>query len=298
MKKKLTAVCLIGGAVILCSCNDDKSSYPIPSDIENLKATSAPGQIILNWTNPTDENLYYVQAEYTIEATGKSYKKQVSQYTNELIIDNLLQKYGDINITVQPFNKGYTAGVIHKITARSEKANPTFGTPVKLKLDGKKIWTNAPFAAHPAKDVADGSTATFFHTQWQQKVEMPHYLIVDLGEEASALKFRFTNSPRAADSSWKTVNVYTSDRYDPALWFDGVKLIHGNSVDIAKGGTRKEITFTDLPAGAGKVYNSDIIPLSKPSRFLWFETTETTSGTAFFTLAELEIYACSMIIPE
>ena len=95
MKKILMTICLIGGLAMLWSCSDDKDSYPVPSDIENLKATPAPGQITLSWTNPADENLYYVQIEYTIGATGKSYRKQVSQYANELVIDNLLQKYGE-----------------------------------------------------------------------------------------------------------------------------------------------------------------------------------------------------------
>ena len=47
-------------------------------------------------------------------------------------------------------------------------------------------------------------------------VEMPHYLVVDLGEEVSAIKFRSTNTNRANDSSWKTINLYTSDSYNPA----------------------------------------------------------------------------------
>ena len=145
MKKILITICLIGGLAMLWSCSDDKDSYPVPSDIENLKATPAPGQITLSWTNPADENLYYVQIEYTIGATGKSYRKQVSQYASELVIDNLLQKYGEIDFTVQAFNRGNTAGPSHQITAQAEKANPTFGTPVKIDLDYKKIWTNAIF---------------------------------------------------------------------------------------------------------------------------------------------------------
>ena len=43
MKKILMTICLIGGLAMLWSCSDDKDSYPVPSDIENLKATPAPG---------------------------------------------------------------------------------------------------------------------------------------------------------------------------------------------------------------------------------------------------------------
>ena len=66
MKKILMTICLIGGLAMLWSCSDDKDSYPVPSDIENLKATPAPGQITLSWTNPADENLYYVQIELSL----------------------------------------------------------------------------------------------------------------------------------------------------------------------------------------------------------------------------------------
>lgn len=37
MKKILITICLIGGLAMLWSCSDDKDSYPVPSDIENLK---------------------------------------------------------------------------------------------------------------------------------------------------------------------------------------------------------------------------------------------------------------------
>ena len=135
MKKILMAMYLIGGLAMLFSCNDDSSSYPTPSDIDNLKATPGPGQITLSWTTPADENLYYVQVEYSIEATGKSYRKQVSQYASELVIDNLLQKYGEIDFTVQVFNRGNTAGPSHQITAQAEKASPTFGTGWQEDMD-------------------------------------------------------------------------------------------------------------------------------------------------------------------
>lgn len=296
MKKILMTLCLIGGLAILFSCSDDSSSYPTPTDIQDLKATPAPGQITLSWTLPEDANLYYVQVEYVVE--GKTYKKQVSQYANELVIDNLLQKYGEITFNVQVFNRGKTAGASHQITAQAEKANPSFGTPVRLDLDANKIWTNAPFPTRAIKFLVDGDITTFFHSQWQNPVEMPHYLVVDLGEEASAIKFRSTNTNRPADSAWKTIHLYTSDSYNPSEWFDGVKFVDGSSVDISQAGTHKETTLTELPDGVSVVYTSEIIPLSKPSRYLWFEVTETTKGTPYFALGELELYSCSMVVPE
>ena len=42
MKKILMAMYLIGGLAMLFSCNVDSSSYPTPSDTDNLKATPGP----------------------------------------------------------------------------------------------------------------------------------------------------------------------------------------------------------------------------------------------------------------
>lgn len=300
MKKIFMAIFLIGGLAMLSACSDDNESYPVPSDITNLTATPGPGQVTLNWTTPEDGNLYYVQVEYSIGATGKTYQKQVSQYANGIVIDNLLQKYGEIDFKVQVFNKGYTAGASHQITSQAEKATPIFGTPIKMTIDPKKIWTNAPFPTRKVDFLVDGllDDNHFFHTQWTTLVEMPHYLVIDLGEEVSAIKFRSTNTGRANDSSWKTINIYTSDSYDPTSWFNGVDFVNGNSVDISQAGTRLETTVTDIPGGVTEVFNSEIIPLSKPSQYVWFEVTETAKGTPYFAIAELEIYQCSMIALE
>ena len=58
MKKILITICLIGGLAMLWSCSDDKDSYPVPSDIENLKATPAPGQITLSWTTASSNQVF------------------------------------------------------------------------------------------------------------------------------------------------------------------------------------------------------------------------------------------------
>ena len=39
----------------------------------------------------------------------------------------------------------------------------------------------------PIKDLVDGNIATFFHSWWSSLVEMPHYLVVDLGEKSALL---------------------------------------------------------------------------------------------------------------
>lgn len=299
MKKIFMTLYLIAGLFTFFSCSNDSSSYPVPTDIENVKATPGPGEITLSWTVPADSNLYYVQVEYTIEATGKSYKKLVSKYADKLLISNLLKKYGEISFNLQVFNKDNTAGATHQLVAQSDKANPTFGTPEKMDLkNNARLWTNAPFPTRKIDYLVDGTTTSFFHTQWQTTVNLPHYVVIDLGEEVSAFNFRSINTNRPADSAWENINIYTSDSYDPNTWFDGVKFVNGDGIDISEAGTHLETALTDLPDGVDATYTSEIIPLSKPSRYLWFEVTKTTKDLPYFAEAELEIYKYSMVTLE
>ena len=160
------------------------------------------------------------------------------------------------------------------------------------------MYTNAPFTTRPLSALIDGDATTFFHSQWQTPVALPHYIVIDLGQEFSAFSFKSTNSNRAGDRSWKTLNVYGSSSYDPEAFFDGVRLVDGNSVDINEGGTTLLSSYADLPGTVGTIYTSEIISTKTPVRWVWFEVTETTDGISYFALAELEIYKYTIMSPE
>lgn len=154
------------------------------------------------------------------------------------------------------------------------------------------------FTTRPLSALIDGDVATFFHSQWQTPVALPHYIVIDLGKEFSAFSFKSTNSNRANDRSWKTLNVYGSTGYDPEAFFDGVKFVDGNSVDISKGGATLLASYTDLPGTVSTIYTSEIVQAKAPVRWVWFEVTETTDGIPYFALAELEIYKYTIMSPE
>lgn len=299
MKKNIFAIIVLYCAIFgFTSCSDDKDNYPAPSDITNIKAVPAPGSITLSWDLPEDKNIKYVEIRYSIPDLGKSYRKQVSTFTSSFALDDLLQKYGVIDFTLQPFNEGETGGKISTISAQAEKALPIYSNPEKIKLNPATMYTNAPFPTRALKFLVDGSVETFFHSQWQTTVKLPHYIVIDLGEEITAFKFKSTNTNRASDRSWKTMNVYGSNTYDPKQFFDGVAFVDGTTVSIAEAGTTLLASFTDLPGGTLEIYQSDIIPIETPVRWLWFETTETTDGASYFALSELELYKCEITYPE
>lgn len=291
-------VCIYCSVCGLMSCSKDEHKYPTPSDISDIKAESAPGSILLSWTLPEDENLKYVEINYTIPETGKTYRKQVSIFANSLLIDNLLHRYGEIEFKLQTYNAGNIGGKIFTISARAESALPIFSNPEKIPLNASTMYTNAPFTTRPLSSLIDNDATTFFHTQWQTLVALPHYIIIDLGQEYSAFSFKSINSNRAQDGSWKTLKVYGSSNYDPERFFNGVEFVDGNSVDISEGGAVELASYTDLPGTTSNTYNSEIISTNTPVRWLWFKVEETTNGNPYFAMAELEIYKYSSMSPE
>ena len=299
MKRILfVVICILSGVCGLMSCSEDGNNYPFPSDITDIKATPGPGSITLSWTLPEDENLKYVEVNYTIPETGKVYRKQISTFASSLLVDNLLHRYGEIDFKIQTYNEGNTGGNVFTISAQAESALPTYSNPEVIPLNVSAMYTNAPFTTRPLSALIDGDVATFFHSQWQTPVALPHYIVIDLGKEFSAFSFKSTNSNRANDRSWKTLNVYGSTGYDPEAFFDGVKFVDGKSVDISKGGATLLASYTDLPGTVSTIYTSEIVQAKAPVRWVWFEVTETTDGIPYFALAELEIYKYTIMSPE
>ena len=123
MKRILfVVICILSGVCGLMSCSEDGNNYPFPSDITDIKATPGPGSITLSWTLPEDENLKYVEVNYTIPETGKVYRKQISTFASSLLVDNLLHRYGEIDFKIQTYNEGNTGGNVFTISAQAESA--------------------------------------------------------------------------------------------------------------------------------------------------------------------------------
>lgn len=296
MKHLFAWICLLGSlAGLTVSCSDDEDQSPL-AVIDGITATPAPGSITLNWEVTGEVTPKYVEVRYSIPDLEKSYRKQVSQYATSLEVTDLLQKYGTLEFTLQAFNDNNRGGEIHRISAQAEKALPVLGNAQKLALQAASMYTNAPFPTRPFSALIDGDVTTFFHSQWQTEVRLPHYIVVDLGEAVDAFSFRSVNTNRAGDNSWKTVEIYGSDSYDPQAYFDGVAFVHGDEVDLSGAGVVALGTVTDIPGDVSATYTSETITTDRPVRWLWFKVTETTDGTRpFFALAELDIYKYSVV---
>lgn len=293
MKKLLILFLLSGGLFGLLSCSDKENDTLLLSDIDNVQAEEAPGSITLRWNISQDENLKFVEICYVI--ADKAYRKQVSKYANSFLVSGLLKKYGSIDFTLQAFNVDNAGGKIHHVSAQAEKALPTFGPPEKVVLKVSSMYTNAPFPARPLNDLIDGNISTFFHSQWTTLVNLPHFIVIDLGAPLHAFSFKSVNTNRAADSSWKTVEVYGSESYDPEKYFDGTTFVHGNVVDLSEVKLTPLGVFNDMSGEVSAGYSSTIISTDTSVRWLWFKVTETAKVTPYFALAELEIFKYAMV---
>ena len=62
------------------------------------------------------------------------------------------------------------------------------------------LWTNNPETSEgPIKDLIDGRSNTFFHTNWHGGGETPHWIAVDLGDGKSLSEFSFSYRTRDFD---------------------------------------------------------------------------------------------------
>ena len=139
------------------------------------------------------------------------------------------------------------------------------------------LSTNAQESTEgPIKDLIDGENATYFHSSWSGSVDGAHYLNVNLGSGNEVSLFKFKYITRSQQSAFpKTIVVSGST----------------NGTDF------EEIaTVTGLPAvnWSNETYESEVIKTTKAYSQLRFTVTETSSGKAFFHMAEFELMRCSV----
>jgi len=127
--------------VTLSGCKEDES-LPLennttpPGVVTNIKVKNGPGNAILTYTSPTDKDLLYVKAIYTL-ANGKEMEVKSSYYNNSLTLEG----FGDTDsheVKVYAVNRSEVASTAVSVSVkplenpiwavyRSLKAIPDFG---------------------------------------------------------------------------------------------------------------------------------------------------------------------------
>lgn len=282
MKKKILIYSLASLALIgLASCNDDnKEEAIVPGTISNLRAEAREGAVILRWDVPADSSYFYLKVTYNDPWQQKDRIKQVSIYADSLLVDGMLNRFGDYTFTVQPYSRTHTPGAPLTYEASCDPLQPTYTvfSERELKLTADNLETNAQEPSEgPIANLIDGNNDTFFHTRWSGTVPpAPHYLQLNFSAPLAeqGFKFKFRNRHNNDANKPQTIEILISE--------DGETFVPLTTLNEG------------MPTVRGSEYTSPTIMFVDhfQPKHIRFNVTETNNGTVFFTMAEFWYYEC------
>ena len=271
----LTAILL---AFTISACSED-STPPTSLDESTLTTESGPGSVTIHWDIPEAADYHYVRVNYSTPDDGAC-MKTASIYSDSVLIDNLLARYGTIDFAVCTVSRDGTEGNTYHISAQAEPAEKTIEivgeNAITLSADG--LYTDDQESSEgPIANLIDGDASTYFHMSWSAPTPFPHYIVVDAGKEISSFKFAYTTRNNSNNDNPKTMNVYGSQD------FDGTFEPTGNGAKLIA-----ELDDSQLPSGVTS-YTSDNYITEGSYHYIWFEVTSSYSGSNWIALAELSI---------
>lgn len=96
----------------LCGCEEEKrepfeQDATPPGQVSNVTVKPGPGIVTLNYTLPSDENLLYVKAVYTLQS-GAEREVRASYYTNTMTLDGFFDTE-EHEVKIYSYNKSEVA---------------------------------------------------------------------------------------------------------------------------------------------------------------------------------------------
>lgn len=272
-----------------------------PSGITDIETEALPGQIKITWENQEPTTYDYIKVSYYDKLLKKNVVRLASSYSEgSITIPNTLQALGTYKFTLQPFSHDGTPGEVYNVEGTSGRALATVeATPVTLSDTGLFTDSEEDRDENRIAKLIDRNIQTIFHTRWSSNVtNMPHYIVVDLGEESNQRGFRFkytTRNNNGPGNHPKQMKVYVSETFDHS----------GDSYvipDINPSSATLVATLSGLPNKKSAQYVSDDLLVEtkdkKNYRYVWFEVLNTHGSTKYFSLAELSIEFLQKIDPE
>ena len=283
--KKILYIALIALTAMgsLASCSKESTTTPVSLDQNSLSYVARPGAIKLMWNIPDKADYKYIKITYSLPGKTKECLRLASVYTDTFLVDNLLQKYGDITFTLQTVSADGGLGNTCSIKAQSLAATKTVTVEkldVSLTPDKDHLWTDDQESSEgPIANLVNGKTTDYFHMSWSDSKPFPHYIVMDLGSTVNGLQFNYTCRDNNNKDNPKDMDILVSNSFEntPAYY-------------TAETGTTKIASFTSLPNTKAASYNSVGIISSKPFRYVWFKILSATSGSDWVALAEMSVF--------
>jgi len=275
------------GMAVLASCDSNITDFEYqgytgqPKTIEASAITSEalPGAIRLNWTVPADSSYSYMKVSYVNPANNETVTQLVSIYTNTLLIENTLKKYGDYTFNFQAFNEKGDAGQVVTVKAQSGLL-PATVVEKKVNITADQLSTdNQEPTEGPIKNLIDGDKSTFFHTRWSSpQVPLPQYIQISFNEEHENFAIKYT-----------TRDVGNTDGFPMEA-----------TLQISSDGTNwEDVTkLTDLPTVRKTDYASEAFKPGKKFKFFRFLVTKTSKDSKYFHMSEFSFYDVQVSDPE
>lgn len=282
-------VALATASLLLLGCTkEDKGPEATNLDPASITATPGIGRVKLAWAIPPGANYKYVQVSYLHPGSQKQHKRLASVHADTLLVDGLKNLYGPIEFTLQPVTKYGKVGTAHKITATAEVIPieaRVEKTPIALSADG--VWANDPDPNSPPFSViVDGNNTTFYHGNYRAgRKPLPGYVVVDMKEPLGAFSFSWHNRHnKNIPDNPSEVEVLVSKEFD------------GQNFTPEAFSAVSVTTLNNLPRTKDSEFEIEPQFLSDKYRYLWIKVKSITSGTDFFTVAEIRVNKCRRVI--
>ncbi len=315
MNKKLILAFALIGTIFATSCEKDKGPAPTNIDASTLTAKPEEGAVVLRWKIPEGANYKYVRVDYTIPRTeitkdivfeedhrsrlasiyenvvsekaenGNTVWKSVDKGYKSITIDNLLNKFGELTFKLTPVSADGVDGETISIKATAN-ALPKTVEYVDKKAEtidpATQAWTDAQEATEgPLANLFDGSDDTFFHMNWHNPKDFPHYIVVKVEKPIAAMSFAYTCRNHGGKHNPKRMQVWVSKD------FDGTNFVPSAFNAVKVGEELKE-----LPGDQKASYTSETLNFNgEKYQYVWFEILESTSGQAFVALAKWNVFS-------
>ena len=263
--KKLYLICLLTS--LLWACNNDETGV-IPSSVGELSAEQLEGAICLRWKVPADSNYLYARIQYTNPRNSELVTKNVSVYSDSLLIDGLLAKDGEYHFMLQTVNGDGTVGTEKlQITSRALPVQAvTTKYSEKIDLEVENLSDNcADQNEGILANLIDGKLDNFFHSDWHKVVPFPQWIEIRLPEAVDCFEYKTWNA--RSKQNPEEVKIYGSN--DGNNW---TELYHTTAV---------------LPDGASAKYESEVIRCSESYSRIRYSVLK-SYGNEWFNLAEFE----------
>lgn len=301
-----------------------------PPTIENLQAEAQQGAIKLTWASLYTSR---VEVSYTIVdplTETETPETLTVEDANQVVIDDLRARYGEIEFSLQPFNNNDENGETVKIKQTAQPA------PVQIFPERTATWIQIPAAdvlsrvwtdaSHPSGDGAfvylidgiepvqysedtsyGGLTGNYFHQRWSSPQPFPHYIVMDLGKKVKAINFYYLGRANTGAADPAAMDVLVSNSFTPVPKA-GTSAVNPEHVisETTEAEENAQLLHAyangDLPissrrtGGTGgsptKFSSEDLsLPSSEPFRYVWFKIKEAYTGSyTYVALSELKVY--------